>query len=314
MASEDSSHSSLPSAADTSVGSDPSATGDEHPPFSEVVDGGGGKEGEVKAAALKDLGNTQLLAGHFLQAIGFYSDALEFAPTNAIILSNRAQAYIKVENYGLAMLDATAAIESDASYAKAYYRRGSAQYALTHFKDARKDFRKVCQLKPKDRDARSKLQGCEKVIKHDAFLKAIESEKTAPLSATFDPTKIAITAYDGPNPVADGPTSDMDLEASLFEPGNLPRDFVMVSEPRIVSRYRLLFCFSGEFTNFLFSSFTGCCGMLQRPKAYPQTLRGSLVVVLQKLSRDPPHPHRAFRSYRGSRARYFCRPSHHRMW
>jgi hypothetical protein len=309
MASEDSSESSLPSAADTSVGSCPSANGDEPPPFSEVVDQG--KEGEEKAAALKDLGNTQLLAGHFLQAIGFYSEALEYAPTNAIILSNRAQAYIKVENYGLAMLDATAAMESDASYAKAYYRRGSAQYALTHYKDARKDFRKVCQLRPKDRDARSKLQACEKVIKQEAFLKAIQSEKTAPLSATFDANKIAITAYDGPNPVADGPTTDMDLEASLFEPGNLPRDFVMVSQGLC---HAIVFCFSGKFTNFLCSSFPGCCGMLQRPKAYPQTLRGSLVVVLRKLFRDPPHPHRAFHSYRGSRARYFCRPSHHRMW
>lgn len=226
MASEDSSQSSLPSATDTSEGSGPSATGDEHPPFSDIVD----QEAEEKAAALKTLGNTQLLAGHFLQAIGFYSEALEYAPTNAIILSNRAQAYIKVENYGLAMLDATAAMESDASYAKAYYRRGSAHYALTHYKDARKDFRKVCQLRPKDRDARSKLQACEKVIKQEAFLKAIESEKTAPLSATFDATAIAITAYDGPNPVAGGPTNDMDLEASLFEPGNLPRDFVMVSQ------------------------------------------------------------------------------------
>ena len=309
MASEDSSQSSLPSATDTSEGSGPSATGDEHPPFSEVVDQG--KEGEEKAAALKDLGNTQLLAGHFLQAIGFYSEALEYAPTNAIILSNRAQAYIKVENYGLAMLDATAAMESDASYAKAYYRRGSAHYALTHYKDARKDFRKVCQLRPKDRDARSKLQACEKVIKQEAFLKAIESEKTAPLSATFDATAIAITAYDGPNPVAGGPTNDMDLEASLFEPGNLPRDFVMVSQG---SCHAIVFCFSGEFTNFLCSSFPGYCGILQKPKAYPQTLRGSLAVVLRKLFRDPPHPHRAFRSYRGSRARYLCRTSHHCMW
>ena len=188
-------------------------------------------ENEEKSLQLKDEGNKQLIAGHFLEAIGLYSEALELAPTNAIILSNRAQAYIKVENYGLAISDATAAMEADPSYPKSYYRRGSAHFALTHYKDARKDFRQVCKLRPKDRDARAKLQACEKAVKEAAFAKAIVSEKTEPLSASYDPNSISLLpdSYDGPNPVADGPTSDMDLESSLFEPGNLPRDFVLVS-------------------------------------------------------------------------------------
>ena len=37
-------------------------------------------------------------------------------PDNAIILSNRAQAYIKLENYGLAIQDAARAISADPSY------------------------------------------------------------------------------------------------------------------------------------------------------------------------------------------------------
>ena len=170
-------------------------------------------------------------------AIGFYSEALEHSPTNAIILSNRAQAYIKVENYGLAMSDATAALESDPSYAKAYYRRGSAQFALGHYKDARKDFRKVCTMKPKDKDARKKFNACEKVIKAEAFSKAIMSEKTAPLSETYDPNKIKLEgSYDGPHPIAEGPTEDMEAEAAMFEPGNLSREFVVVSRLIIACR------------------------------------------------------------------------------
>ena len=74
---------------------------------------------------LKTEGNNELMAGHFLKAIELYSLALQHTPTNAIVLSNRAQAFLKVENYGLAQADATAAIESDASYAKGYYRRAS---------------------------------------------------------------------------------------------------------------------------------------------------------------------------------------------
>lgn len=234
MSSEDSSSGSgsLPSADATSVSTN--ATAADKPVGMEVVDRSSEDQtaNEEKALALKNLGNEQLMKGHYLEAIGYYSDALEFHPTNAVILSNRAQAYIKVENYGLAMADATAAMQSDPKYAKAYYRRGSAQFALTHYKDAKKDFKKVCQLKPKDKDARKKFQACEKAIREEAFRKAIESEMTAPLSDTYDPNSISLIAssYDGPNPAPEGPiTSDMDLEASLFEPGNLPRDFVLAA-------------------------------------------------------------------------------------
>ena len=68
----------------------------------------------------------------------YYSDALDYRPTDPIILSNRAFAYIKLENYGLALLDSDNAIDSDVSYAKGYYRRASANFALHHFKLARK--------------------------------------------------------------------------------------------------------------------------------------------------------------------------------
>jgi tetratricopeptide (TPR) repeat protein len=191
---------------------------------------------EAQSLKLKEDGNVQLLEGHYLEAIGLYSDALEYSPTNVVVLSNRAQAYIKVENYGLAMADATVAITVDPNYAKAYYRRGSAQYALGHLKDARKDFRKVCQLQPKSKDARAKLQACEKAIREEAFRKAIESEMSSPLSESYDPNALVLNAssYDGPHPlISDGPTEDMDLEASLFDPGKLPREFVEVSRKSI---------------------------------------------------------------------------------
>lgn len=230
MTTEDSSNasSSLPSAAETSGSS---ISDGSQPVGMEVVDRS--KEDQAanveKALELKIKGNEQLVQGHFLEAIGFYSEALEFDPTNAIILSNRAQAYIKVENYGLAMADATAAMESDPKYAKAYYRRGSAQFALTHYKEAKKDFKKVCQLKPKDKDARKKFQACEKAIREDAFSKAIMSEKTAPLSDTYDPNAISLpSSYEGPNVSSQGILDDMELETSFFEPGKLPRDFVVV--------------------------------------------------------------------------------------
>jgi len=112
------------------------------------------EEAETKGLALKDEGNTALKEGHYTEAIHHYSTALSHLPDNAIILSNRALAYIKVENYGLAIQEcvlfymlfvfscvlyishcntsyydsATHAIESDAAYPKGYYRRGTAEF------------------------------------------------------------------------------------------------------------------------------------------------------------------------------------------
>jgi serine/threonine-protein phosphatase 5 len=193
-------------------------------------------EGAVDPAAedeslrLKNDGNKELIAGHYLLAIKYYSEALEFTPTNAIVLSNRAQAYLKVENYGLAQLDAIAAIEADPLYAKGYYRRASAYCALNKFKLARKDFKQVCKLIPSDRDARKRLAECEKAVREAAFADAIVSEQTAPFSSTFNPDSIPLdtSKYTGPHPGPQGLLNDMDEEAALFVPGKLPRKFCMV--------------------------------------------------------------------------------------
>jgi serine/threonine-protein phosphatase 5 len=191
---------------------------------------------EAKALELKDEGNKALMAGKTLDAIRLYSEGLEFAPTNAVLLSNRAMAYIKVENYGLAIQDATNAIKADPAYAKGYYRRGTAEFALNKHKAARKDFKKVCQLKPKDRDARTRLAACDKAVKEAAFAAAIESEETIPLSETYDPNQLTVdVGYDGPHPaggVAPMTDGELDKEEELFSPGHLPRDFVLAAVQR----------------------------------------------------------------------------------
>lgn len=220
--------SDAPPVMDTSsVSSD--ELGDE---FDDVVDRSNEPDAEEQATIFKDSGNEELNKGHFIQAIEFYSKGLEYRPNNAILLSNRALAYIKVENYGLALLDADRAIETDPNYSKAYYRRASANFALHHYKLARKDFRTVCKLSPTSKDARSKLAAVEKEIREEAFAKAIEAEQTAPLSSTFDPSTIDILAssYEGPHPSLDGTLLvDMDAEIALFQPGCLPRDFVIAA-------------------------------------------------------------------------------------
>ena len=201
---------------------------------------------EAAGLGAKGDGNAVLKAGHYTEAIIHYSIALSHLPNNAIILSNRALAYIKIENYGLAIQDATHAILADPAYPKGYYRRGTAEFALGRAKAARKDFRTVCKLRPKDRDARTRLAECDKAVREAAFAAAILSDVSIPLSDTFKPETILIEkSYDGPHPMPetlDGgidtnqqqqiPPSleDTDLvESALFQPGKLPREFVLAS-------------------------------------------------------------------------------------
>ena len=55
-------------------------------------------------------------------------------------------AAIRMENYGVAIQDAEAAIDLDPNYLKAFYRRGSANYALG--KVGRETQKRACLVSP----------------------------------------------------------------------------------------------------------------------------------------------------------------------
>lgn len=87
----------------------------------------------------------------------------------------------------------------DPKYAKGYYRRGVGKYALARHKEAAKDFRVVVKLAPNDKDAKLKLDDCEKTVARLAFEKAIASnEVVKKISESIDPkTFIVEDSYDG---------------------------------------------------------------------------------------------------------------------
>lgn len=98
-----------------------------------------------------------LVEKHYQKAVDLYTDALDINPSSSVLLSNRAFAHIRLEEYGSAIADATKALDCDPSYAKAYYRRGDASFALSRFRDAVKDFRAAAKLAPRDPDLRRKV-------------------------------------------------------------------------------------------------------------------------------------------------------------
>lgn len=135
-----------------------------------------------------------------------YTRAIELQPS-AVYLSNRAFAYTRLEQYGSAIADATAALELDASYVKAYYRRGSARLLLGKFDTAVKDFRAVAKARPNDPDARKKLKECEAAVRKAKFEAAIAAEEAEeePVSTSIVPADIIVEdGYTGPRLEGDG--------------------------------------------------------------------------------------------------------------
>ena len=54
----------------------------------------------------------------FEDAIGYYSRAIELNPNVAVYYGNRSFAYLKMESYGYALIDASKALELDRTYIK----------------------------------------------------------------------------------------------------------------------------------------------------------------------------------------------------
>jgi len=144
------------------------------------------------------------IAGNFEKALDMYSEAI-FCKVpkkqKAVYYANRAFVNIKLENYAIALFDANESISCESSYSKGYYRRGSANVALNHLADAVKDFKKVCQLEPQNKDARDKFATTMKEHKEREFAKCIQKEDER---IVVDVNQIEVEAsYQGPT--LDGP-------------------------------------------------------------------------------------------------------------
>lgn len=136
----------------------------------------------------------------YTKAVDGYTTAILYDSNNPIYYCNRAFAHIRLENFGSAIADATKALELNPDYAKAFYRRGDASFALSHFRDAVVNFRAAARLAPRDPDLRRKLSEAERELKRVRFEEALalpESSTSALDSVVL--TDIQVEAgYSGP--------------------------------------------------------------------------------------------------------------------
>ena len=186
---------------------------------------GGGSDLKSIAEKKKEEGNELLKACRYGLAAEKYTEAIAISPS-AIYYSNRAQALIKLESYGLAIEDANEAIRYfqiifqinksnyiyhedkiilfslDEKYIKAYYRRGSANFALGKLNDARKDFMAVLKVQPKEPDAKAKVNAIDKALKEKKLIEALsrgDEDSGRSSESTIDVDSITVeSGYVGP--------------------------------------------------------------------------------------------------------------------
>ncbi|KAG6617859.1 RNA polymerase II-associated protein 3 [Phytophthora cinnamomi] len=113
----------------------------------------------------KEEGNAHYKRGDYVAAIKSYTRCLGYNPQNAVVLSNRAMAYLKNREFANAEDDCTLALKADPSHVKSYSRRGTARNSLGKHRLALLDFQQAADLDPKSRQIQTQLQSTRELIR-----------------------------------------------------------------------------------------------------------------------------------------------------
>ena len=103
-----------------------------------------------------DRGRFEYWAERYKDAVVSLTRGIELKPTENKYLF-RANSYMALEEFDLALADFNSSIEIDPEFARAYYRRGILYKKMELLENASKDFKKAIELDPKYDDAMTEL-------------------------------------------------------------------------------------------------------------------------------------------------------------
>jgi len=99
------------------------------------------KEGKAEHAAnlkreqqsnlKKNHGNKSFSEKKFLEAIKYYTEAIEIYPENHLLYSNRSMAYFELKQFDLALNDSTKSIELNEDFVKGHFRKKRTLFVRT---------------------------------------------------------------------------------------------------------------------------------------------------------------------------------------
>ena len=155
-----------------------------------------------EAEDIKKQGNVFFTEGHFEHACERYDRAIEILNPRdtraAAYFCNRSLTQIRLENYGSALSDAEAAIAADSTFAKGYYRKSSALFALGKLDDSIAELvriQKELQL-ASNPEVNERLKTLRLMKKQKEFFASIQYEDELD---QCDENKLVVeSGYDGP--------------------------------------------------------------------------------------------------------------------
>ena len=156
----------------------------------------------MPSSELKEEGNRLFKEKKFKKALDAYGEALLLSNQDYALLTNRAFAHLKLENYASAVKDASAAVDINPNIAKGYYRRGAAYFSMGTFAKAVRDFKFAARLEPKSLEIRKRLKESEIQLRKHKFELAIAVEDDAvisKISESINLSEISVEeSYTGP--------------------------------------------------------------------------------------------------------------------
>ncbi|KAL5004967.1 hypothetical protein ScPMuIL_018423 [Solemya velum] len=129
---------------------------------------------KTQAEQYKEQGNECVKGGNFAEAVVHYSHAIKLDSHNHLLYSNRSLAFLKMEQYYLAINDARETIRIQPSWPKGYFRKGEVEYNAGAYREALMSYRQALLLDPSDSCIREALT---RTIKELEKLRKAESRE-----------------------------------------------------------------------------------------------------------------------------------------
>ncbi|XP_076886813.1 hsp70-Hsp90 organizing protein 2-like [Bidens hawaiensis] len=105
----------------------------------------------------KAKGNAAFSAGNYTDAIRHFTDAINLAPTNHVLYSNRSAAYASLNQFSEALTDAKKTVDLKPDWAKGYSRLGAAHHGLRQYDEAVLAYNKGLEVDPTNETLKSGL-------------------------------------------------------------------------------------------------------------------------------------------------------------
>jgi len=130
-----------------------------------------------KAATAKSKGNQHFQKGEFKEASEAYTEAIQFAPNDHVLYSNRSGAYASLEQYDKALADADECLKLAPSFVKGYSRKGLALFKSRKFEEAKATYEAGLKVDAEDAKLKEGLEETNQAM----------TEKKNPMAGLFGP-------------------------------------------------------------------------------------------------------------------------------